>query len=97
MIRWFFYGSCKPRSRQQVAHHRRITVDGRARTAEVGRGWSVGFILEQLAQAGGSTRTEDDEQSTSRFAHDGSRHGFIVVEVRYCDWLNPSSSEWTSR
>jgi hypothetical protein len=92
-----FYGCCKQHSRQQIAHHWRVTVDGHAQTAEVGRGRSVGFILEQLAQAGGSTRTEDDEQSTSGFAHGGSRDGFIVVETGYGGGSRVASSEWTSR
>ena len=91
-----FYGRCNVVSRQQVAHQRRIAVDGRARTAEVRRGRSVGFILEQLAQAGGRAGTDDDEQSTSGFAHGESRHGFIVVETGYGGGWRVASSEWTS-
>ena len=85
------------RSRQQITYQRWIAIDRRARTAEIRRGRSIGFVFEQLAQAGGSARTEDDEQSTSRFAHDESRHGFIVVETGYGGSARVTSSEWTSR
>jgi hypothetical protein len=84
-------------SGQQIANQRRIAVDGRVRTTEIRRGRSIGFVLEQLAEAGGSTGTEDDEQSTSGFAHDESRHGFIVVETGYGGVGRVTSSEWTSR
>ena len=84
------------RSRQQITYQRWIAIDRRARTAEIRRGRSIGFVFEQLAQTGGSACTEDDEQSTSRFAHDESRHGFIVVETGYGDGSPVASSEWTS-
>jgi hypothetical protein len=68
-------------SRQQVAHQRWITIERCAGAAEIGRCRSVGFVLEQLAKAGRSTGADEDEKSTSGFAHGESRYGFIVVEI----------------